>query len=133
MYQQDYITLLAPKDRTPGIIMIYERIQRYVKETGITVNFNGMTVTTHADFERHWLARIEREHGKSFAVQMAKIAKMVRESKFDTRFGVLNDIMGTEIKLPERFRFNQIKARQPTDVFQYQLWQRPLPGNLELM
>lgn len=133
MYQQDYITLLAPKDRTPGIVTIYERIQQYVKKSGITVNFNGMIVTTHADFERHWLARIEREHGKPFAVQMAKIAKMIRESKFDPRLGVLNDIMGAEIKLPERFRFNQIKARQPTDAFQYQLWQRPFPGNLELM
>lgn len=125
MYTQDYISLLAPKDQTPGVIAIYERVREYVKKSGVTVHFNGMVVTTSVDFEKYWLERIEREYGEGMATTMRELAKKIKESEFDDTFGILNDIIGTELSLPTKFRFNQIKARLAGGLPQYRttpLW-----------
>lgn len=121
MYTQDYISLLAPKDQTPGVIAVYERVREYVKKSGVTVHFNGMVVTTSVDFEKYWLERIEREYGEGTAMTMRDLAKKIKESEFDDTFGILNDIIGTELSLPTKFRFNQIKARLSSGQHQFRI------------
>lgn len=121
MHTQDYVSLLAPKDQTPGIIAIYERVREYVKKSGVTVHFNGMVVTTSVDFEKYWLERVEREYGNGMAKNMRELAKKVRESEYDDTFGILNGIIGSELSLPSNFRFNRIKARLSEGLPQFRV------------